>query len=547
MRFVREEPRTYAAGIALAVFVGLLELLGVSALIPALAAPLGDSVTGMPAIIARVLPTRSPVVVGIFLAVLILVQAGMNYLRESFFLTRMAQWRTSYSVDYVRAVVRSGWNGLGKLQPGEVEVMLARNIALAMKLRHMTANLIAEAILSAMYIGIALLISWYTSVLFLILGVLFAILHAVTVNHRMRYAVLAKERYVDVARRVIEHFADPRSIVLTGERVLLEKLRDPLRDAALAQLRNDQLNVFFLNIHQPILIVLSVIAVAILHMLGMPIATLGGIFYIFYRAAPRITNVARNYGVILGESPIDVIPEIVAWNARVPRCGAVAPRDASMRFAGVTLGYEGSDVLLRDVAIEARPGDLVCIRGKSGTGKSTILDAVCGFLVPRCGTLELGGVDARNLDWAAWRAQVGLVRPEGVIVSGSWTENIAFLDDAPDDARVEELITAVGLHDELDACGGISSAIAARGADLSAGQRQRILLARALYRRPRILLLDEPTSNLDAKTEEDIIRLILACKPTMTIVVVAHRDRILDHADRVYELTGAGTVQMVTV
>lgn len=545
INFVREDPRVYLIGIVLAVVVGLLELVGVSTLIPALAVSRGDALSGVPRIVGQYLPLFSPLIAGVVVAVLILVQTSISYLRESYFVKRVARWRTAYSIDYVRSIAYSDWSGIGKLQPGEVEVMLTRNIALAMKLRHMTANFIADVILSLIYIVFVVLISWYTVFLFGALGLVFLLMHAFTIKARMRYAVLARDRYVEIARKVIEYFSDIRGLLISDRGRFLNVLRNFLNDAAFAQQRNDQLNVFFKNIHQPVIVFFFILSAVIFYTLGQSIATLVGIFYIFYRAAPHIVNVISGYGTIVGESPIDVVPEIARWHTFAPpQGGGMPPRDASIVFDEADIGPQADKALLYGVQLTVNPGELVGIIGKSGTGKSTLLDVICGFQAPRQGSVVLGGVDSKHLDWAAWRQKLGLLRTESAVVSGTWVENVAFLTEHPDFEKVDRLLEMVGLRSLVATFPeDIHAHITARGENLSAGQRQRLMMARALCRDPQLLILDEPTSNLDVATEIAMYDLLLQFKGKMTILVVSHREQILKYADRVYEVTTAGNVR----
>lgn len=546
--FVKEEPRTYLIGIGLAVVVGVLELAGVSALIPALAVSSGEALSGVPRIVGQYLPLISPIVAGVIVAVLILAQTAISYLREYYFVKRIAIWRTEYSIDYVRSIAYADWSGAGKLQPGEAEVMLTRNIALSMKLRHMTANFIADIILSLIYTVIVVLISWYTVFLFIAIGLVFSLMHTLTVKSRMRYAVLARDRYVEIARKVIEYFSDTRSLIISDRGRFLNVLRHFLNDAAFAQQRNDRINLFFKNVHQPVIVSFFIISAAAFYALGQSIATLVGIFYIFYRAAPHIVNAISGYGTIVGESPIDVIPEIARWHTFAPpQSGGTAPKDGSIFFDGVDVGYKDGVPLLKAVYLEVKPGQLVGMIGKSGTGKSTLLDIICGFQAPRRGSVVLGGVGSKQLDWSAWRQKLGLLRAESVVVSGTWVENVAFLTENPNLEKVSRLLDMVGLGSLVGTfTEGIHSHITARGENLSAGQRQRLLMARALYRDPKLLILDEPTSNLDVATEMAMYELLLQFKGKMTILVVSHQKQILKHADRVYEVATDGRMRVIT-
>jgi ATPase subunit of ABC transporter with duplicated ATPase domains len=181
---------------------------------------------------------------------------------------------------------------------------------------------------------------------------------------------------------------------------------------------------------------------------------------------------------------------------------------------------------------------LVALVGRSGSGKSTLLDLLCGFTRPQVGEIRVWGQDPAGIRYEDWlMPRVSLLRPESVLITGSIASNIALLEEAPDRERIAGLVQRVGLEDILGQY-GLDTPIQARGDNLSAGQRQRLLLARALYKSPALLILDEPTSNLDVRTEHDINQLLASLKGSITMVVVSHRGKLLKEADRIYRIEG---------
>jgi ATP-binding cassette subfamily B protein len=195
-------------------------------------------------------------------------------------------------------------------------------------------------------------------------------------------------------------------------------------------------------------------------------------------------------------------------------------------------------LILKDVNMEVRPGELVALVGRSGSGKSTLLDLLCGFTRPQVGEIRVWGQDPAGIRYEDWlMPQVSLLRPESVLITGSVASNIALLEETPDRERITVLVKRVGLEEILGPH-GLDTPIQSRGANLSAGQRQRLLLARALYKSPALLILDEPTSNLDSRTEHDINQLLASLKGSITMVVVSHRGNLLKEADRIYRIKG---------
>jgi ATP-binding cassette subfamily B protein RaxB len=220
------------------------------------------------------------------------------------------------------------------------------------------------------------------------------------------------------------------------------------------------------------------------------------------------------------------------------RQDAVPPFDirGGMRVVDLSFRYGAGDALiLEGVNLEVAPGEFVAIAGPSGSGKTTLLKLLLGLHQPTDGTIWLDGHRATPPLWRAWRAQVGVVMQEDKLLSGTLADNIAFFDPDLQMARVVEAAKAARVHDDIMRSPmQYMSLVGDMGTSLSAGQRQRVLLARALYRRPRLIVFDEGTANLDEETEDVIWDLI--ANMTITRIVVAHRSTLVQRASRVLRL-----------
>ena len=206
--------------------------------------------------------------------------------------------------------------------------------------------------------------------------------------------------------------------------------------------------------------------------------------------------------------------------------GRLHLKDVAFRYG------EADRLILEGLNLTVESGEFLAITGASGGGKTTLLKLMLGLREPTGGRIDLDGQPATGALWRAWRAQVGVVSQDDRLLSGTIADNIAFFDPDLDMQRVQQAAWAAQVHDDiLRMPMQYLSLVGDMGSTLSGGQRQRVLLARALYRQPRILILDEGTANLDVETEEVIGDLIAALP--ITRIVVAHRPALLKRADRV--------------
>lgn len=228
---------------------------------------------------------------------------------------------------------------------------------------------------------------------------------------------------------------------------------------------------------------------------------------------------------------IDTVPDVQS-----PDDPETLPIRSDLRFEGVGFTYPTRpDVeVLTDVTIDIKQGETVALVGPSGAGKSTFISLVPRFFDPSKGVIRLGGIDIRDLDVEDLRSTMSLVPQDPVLFSGTIAENIAY--GAPDATRIdiERAAKAANAHNfVLDLPDGYETLCGERGVQLSGGQRQRIALARALITDPRILILDEATSNLDAESEALIQEALSQATRDRTTLIIAHRLSTVRDADRI--------------
>ncbi|WUR11428.1 peptidase domain-containing ABC transporter [[Empedobacter] haloabium] len=220
--------------------------------------------------------------------------------------------------------------------------------------------------------------------------------------------------------------------------------------------------------------------------------------------------------------------------------------DPSLRVRGLKFRYgEQEPWVLNGVDLDIDAGESVAIVGPSGCGKSTLMSVMLGIVPAQEGTIAVGGHDVRQVGMDAFRAMVGTVLQDDVLFAGSIRDNISFFDAQVDMHWVEQCAAVAAVLDDIKAMPmGFNTLVGDMGTVLSGGQKQRVLLARALYKRPRILFLDEATSHLDVLREKQVNEAVAALK--MTRIIIAHRPETIASADRILTIDRGTVVSSFT-
>lgn len=274
--------------------------------------------------------------------------------------------------------------------------------------------------------------------------------------------------------------------------------------------------------------------------IGLPLANLLVLIFVFQRLMPMfqdLQDLAQQLAHCSSAFPI-VAATIVDCEAAADRTEAAPPAplpfEQELRFERVDFAYDAAagDVL-RGLDLTLPAGSLTVLSGVSGAGKSTILDLAGGLLVPTAGRILVDGVELTGELAPAWRRSVGYMAQEAFLFHDTIRANLAWAAPAASDERILEAIRLAGLAELLQGLpAGLNTVVGDRGANLSGGERQRLALARTLLRRPRLILLDEPASALDAQNEGRLLDAIASLHGKTTILLVTHRPTAITGADR---------------
>ncbi|WP_321492928.1 ABC transporter ATP-binding protein [uncultured Desulfobacter sp.] len=202
-------------------------------------------------------------------------------------------------------------------------------------------------------------------------------------------------------------------------------------------------------------------------------------------------------------------------------------------FKNIEYSYDGSHTILKQISFELHKGERVAVIGKSGAGKTTLIDLLIGFFPSQKGEIEINGKKLRQIDPVSWRKHIGVVTQEPFLFDTTIEENIRMGDPSASNERINEVIEMAGCHEIICRLPqGLKTDVGERGVRLSGGERKRIALARALIRPISVLILDEATGELDHGTEKGILETIDKLSSDLIIIHVSHRDSVLDYCDR---------------
>jgi ABC-type bacteriocin/lantibiotic exporter with double-glycine peptidase domain len=259
-----------------------------------------------------------------------------------------------------------------------------------------------------------------------------------------------------------------------------------------------------------------------------------------FRITPAVNRVITNFQLInLSRPQIQDTFRALAEASNNKDAKYCEFQSVAIDIRNVNFAYQKSeDYVLTDICLTVQNGEAVGLVGASGSGKSTLIDLVLGLQLPQSGSVRVGGHDIRNA-LNDWQRQIGYIPQTIFLMDDSLRRNIALgiADNEIDEVAIVEALKSAQLEDFVASLPeGLDTVVGERGVRLSGGQRQRIGIARALYHRPSVLVLDEATSSLDTETERGVMQAVQALQGDKTVIIVAHRLSTVEYCDRLYRL-----------
>jgi thiol reductant ABC exporter CydD subunit len=493
----------------------------------------------------------------VLLAVVVCGRALVAWLGERAAQRASASAKSDLRNALVQRIVQLGPAGIDRERSGRLAVLSTSGIdALDSFFARYLPQLFLAVIVPVTIIVVMLGADWLSAVIIAVtvpLIPLFMALVGASTKGRMR-------RQARLLQRLAGHFLDvvaglPTLKVFGRAKAQVAAVRDitnRYRSATMATLKVAFLSSLILELLATFSVALVAVAVG-LRLLGGHVTFATALFVLILapEAYLPLRLLGTNYhasaeGMRAAEEIFEVLER------PVPRHGCRRdvpdPSTSALRIDQLDVCYPDRTVpALRGLSLSVGPGEVVAIAGPSGCGKSSLLGVLLGLVPASGGSVSVGGVDLADLDPDAWRARVAWVPQRPHLFACSVADNVRLgRPDAPHH-DVRSAIGAAGLDDVVAGLpDGLATMLGPGGAGLSAGERQRVALARAFLRNAPLLLLDEPTANLDGATEEDVLSAVRRLMIGRTVVMAAHRPSLLAVSDRVVRLAPPAAAEMAS-
>ena len=470
---------------------------------------------------------------------LILFKTGFVLLANRQVGYAVAQVATDLRLDLLRAVTSSRWRYYLSKSVGSLSNAMATEAQRASEGYLQGAIMATQIITASVYAVVALLISWQVTLaaLGLSLIVLFSL------NLLVRIAGRAGRKQTGLLKSILTVMTDQLSAIKPLKAMAREEQMDALLSAQTKELNQSLRKQVFSKeamkaLQEGILVVLAAIGLFImLERLGMELAAVMILIFLLARIVGLLSKAQRALQMTaISESSFWSLTEAIeeARAEREPRHGQLKPvLTQAIQFEQVAFSHSDKPVF-SDASLTLPVGQLSVITGPSGAGKTTLIDLVAGLLRPDSGQILIDDTDLNQIDQFQWRRLIGYVPQEALLVNDSIFNNIALGSESITRNDVERALKqADALSFVSQMPNGLDTPVGERGGQLSGGQRQRLAIARALVHQPKLLILDEATSNLDQASEQAVLKTIEGLKNELTMLAVTHHQPLLDRADQV--------------
>jgi len=564
--FARAYPKRTAIMLGCLVLAALAEGIGLSSMMPLLgiAARLGLGVetqgpgprsdSALERIVTNALATvGAEPSIGLLLVLIvsgIALKSVMLLMAEKQVGYTVAQVATDLRLALIRNLLAARWEYYVRQPVGALANSFATEAARAAMAYNRGAEICMLGIQALLYLALAASVS--VPVVFGATGAGIGI--ALGLKHLVRRTRKAGAKQTELLRSLLGQLTDVLFSVKPIKAMAREGLVGPLLEEETQRLnlamRREVLSKSKLKALQEPLVV-SALALGLYFALarwGLPLDAVVLLALLFTRTLNCLNKVQKEYqAMVASESAFWSLQRTIEGStvqAEILSGSIPAKLTREVTLRQVSFAY-GERSVLRDASLRIPVGELTLLVGASGAGKTSILDLVIGLVRPQSGEVWIDDCPLSEVDLKSWRTMVGYVAQETLLLHESILVNVTLGDKAVTAKEVEQALRDAGIWEFVSALpNGMSTLVGERGSGVSGGQRQRIAIARALVRKPQLLILDEATASLDPESEAAVCATVQRLRGRVTLLAISHQAALLEAADRAYRIEN-GAVQLI--
>jgi len=461
----------------------------------------------------------------------------------------VAEYRMSVRSELYQDFLNADFSYLQRQRVGYLDTILMREVKQSSRLFENLIGFILSLTSMVAYATVSMFLSPYITILAVIFGGIFLIVFRPLMVRIRIYSRSLIAAGKEVSHMLAEILYGIKSVKAAGaERAVFDAAQPIFKTFERLEFKKqiakhvskvslEPFSMFF---------VLGVFAVSYLY-LDFNITTFVAIMYLIHQVFMQVDKIQSALHVVTESMPSayavrDALREVKAHQLQ-PGGSAPFRFEKRLALAGLEFGYKGTEIV-RGVDLTIQKGEAVGIIGPSGAGKTTIVDLILRLQQQKGGTITLDGVPSSDIAIKEWRRNVVYVPQDVFLMNASIADNIRFFDATITDEEIADASKRAHIYEKIMSLpGGFASSAGERGTSFSGGERQRIAVARALVRKPSILILDEATSALDAHAEDIIKDTLKELKGSLTLIVIAHKPSTIDYVDRVVAIRDGKVVE----
>ena len=447
---------------------------------------------------------------------------------------------------------RARWLFFTQIKQGTILNTFLREIAVVGDSLGQMGILIANGVQLIIFLAVPMYITWKCTSICLALAVVFVMPLVLLgkLSYRLGQKVTSTGNMLGVI--IQENLAAAKVIMGFGlQRRNIEHFSKSFDYYRSVTIKSETLSMATTHFYEPMGMIALIITLVIARSMEVPIAELALVIWGLRSMIPLVGEIVRNKNHILNILPrYEQVKYLREEAVRLKQKSGTKMFDClnqTLSLQNVSFAYPGREYAIRDINLQISRGKMIALVGESGGGKSTLIDLLMGFLSPEKGNIMIDGIPLERYDIDSYRQKVGYVPQDAILFHMSVRDNLLWAKESSSEQELWEACRLANAEEFVRQLPqGLDTIIGDRGVRLSGGQCQRLALARAVIRKPELLILDEATSALDTESERLVQQSIEQIAKTTTVVVIAHRLSTIVNADYIYVLKEGEIVEEAT-